>query len=730
MSTVGVVVIGRNEGDRLRRCLASVRAQATALVYVDSASSDGSVALARSYDAEVVELDTSKPFTAARARNAGFARLIDRNPNLAFVQFVDGDCEVQANWIKQALQTLESHPEAAVACGRRRERFREASPYNRLCDMEWDTPVGVADACGGDSLMRVTDLQAVGGFDSSLMAGEEVELCSRLRSAGHKILRIDAEMTLHDAAMTRFGQWWRRSIRTGYGLAACLRTTQRSAAPLWRRENRSNWAYGLILPVVALVAAPWTHGLSLLLVAVYALLAVRIYVSRRQRGNTATDARLYACFCIAGKFAQALGQLRFHVDRLRSARTALIEYKQHPVDGPVAYLVNQYPHASHSFIRREIAALEQHGVSVARFSIRTSGVQLVDAADLAEAKRTTVLLAAGIPAVLGASLGTAMSRPIAWLRAMRLAVQLGRRSERGRLRHFVYLAEACLLLRRLRQCGARHVHAHFGTNSATVALLTRALGGPPFSFTVHGPEEFDHPEELSLRAKIESAAFVVAVSEFGKSQLYRWCDTTHWPGIHVIRCGVDEAFLASGPQPIPDVRRLVCVARLAEQKGQLLLLEAIAQLTAEGEEFETILAGDGPMRKVIEERIQQFKLEGRVRITGWLSNESVRKQILDSRAMVLPSFAEGLPVVLMEALALGRPAVTTYVAGIPELVEPGWSGWLVPPGSVEELATALRQVLSTPASRLEAMGRIGADRVAARHDAYTEAGKLTALFTR
>jgi glycosyltransferase involved in cell wall biosynthesis len=422
-----------------------------------------------------------------------------------------------------------------------------------------------------------------------------------------------------------------------------------------------------------------------------------------------------------------VGQFRFYRDRLRSSKSALIEYKESPAAGPVAYLVNQYPHASHSFIRREIAALEERGVAVARFSVRPSGVQLVDPGDQAEAGRTKVLLAAGVTGMIGAFIVTAFTRPVRWHAAVHQAMRLGWRSERGVLRHFIYLAEACLLMRELRRCKARHLHAHFGTNPATVALLTRTLGGPPYSFTVHGPEEFDHPEALSIREKIENAAFVVAVSDFGKSQLYRWCGSAHWSKIQVVRCGVDAAFLAAGPQPVPNVARLVCVGRLAEQKGQLLLLEALAE---EGHDFEMVLAGDGPMRPEIEQRIGSLNLSGKVRITGWLSNESVRKQILDSRAMVLPSFAEGLPVVLMEALAVGRPVVTTYVAGIPELVQPRRNGWLVPAGSVDELAVAIRQVLQTPVERLEGMGRLGAERVASRHNARTEAAKLAKLFTR
>jgi colanic acid/amylovoran biosynthesis glycosyltransferase len=394
----------------------------------------------------------------------------------------------------------------------------------------------------------------------------------------------------------------------------------------------------------------------------------------------------------------------------------------------VAYLVNQYPHVSHSFIRREIAALETLGVTIERFSVRPSPADLVDPADRAERQRTHILLAAGLLGLLGALFWTALTRPLRWLKALRRAVRLGRRSERGVLRHLVYLAEACVLLRRLRRSGAAHLHAHFGTNSAAVALLTRLLGGPPYSFTVHGPEEFDRPDSLSLTEKIENAAFVVAVSSFGRSQLFRWCAAEHWPRIHVVRCGVDAAFLSSGPQPVPDTSRLVCVGRLSEQKGQLLLLEALGRLAAEGVPLEMALAGDGPMRGVIDQQMRRLALEGRVRITGWLSNDAVRREILAARALVLPSFAEGLPVVLMEALALGRPVVTTYIAGIPELVENGVNGWLIPAGSVDGLAEALREVLRAPVERLEQMGKAGAGRVAAMHDAQGEAVKLAGLF--
>jgi glycosyltransferase involved in cell wall biosynthesis len=393
----------------------------------------------------------------------------------------------------------------------------------------------------------------------------------------------------------------------------------------------------------------------------------------------------------------------------------------------VAYLVNQYPHVSHTFIRREIAGVEAAGVAVRRFAIRPPVKDLVDPADLAERDRTRCILAAGKLQLLCALFLAFVRNPVRWLRAFRTAWRMGGAAGH-RVRHIAYLAEACVLARWLRDCGADHLHAHFGTNPAAVALLTRILGGPPYSFTVHGPEEFDRPESLSLREKIAGAAFVVAISSFGRSQLFRWARLEDWDKIRIVRCGVDSAFLDTGSLPVPDVPRLVCVGRLAEQKGQLLLVAAAARLADAGHRLELVLAGDGPMRPQIEEAIRTHGLGDSVRITGWLSNDAVRAEMAAARAVVLPSFAEGLPVVLMEALALGRPVVTTFVAGIPELVRDGVNGWLVPAGDVAALTSALESALGATPAELAAMGAAGAEAARAAHDAAREAAKLAALF--
>lgn len=394
----------------------------------------------------------------------------------------------------------------------------------------------------------------------------------------------------------------------------------------------------------------------------------------------------------------------------------------------VAYLVNQYPKVSHSFIRREILAVEASGVSVSRFSIRSLDAELVDGADRQEFEKTRFVLAGGATKLLFSLVRVALTRPAQFFNATRLAFKVGWKSERGMVIHLAYLAEACVLLKWFSDARINHVHAHFGTNSTTVAMLCHALGGPPYSFTVHGPEEFDKPTAIALTEKINRAAFVVSVCSFGKSQLFRWCDYKQWSKIHVIHCGVDHAFLAQPAIPIPHQPRFVCVARLSEQKGHLMLIEAASQLASEGRQFKLILVGDGPLRGQIEAMISQFGLQNHVEITGWATNAEVEQQLIQAQVMVLPSFAEGLPVGIMESLALCRPVISTYIAGIPELVEPGQCGWLVPSGSTQALANAMRIALQTPLEELERMGKHGSELVANHHNVVIEAQKLVELF--
>jgi len=394
----------------------------------------------------------------------------------------------------------------------------------------------------------------------------------------------------------------------------------------------------------------------------------------------------------------------------------------------VAYFINQYPKVSHSFIRREVLALERQDFAVLRIALRGWDEVLVDAEDQSERERTRYVLQNGVMPILLATLTVLVSSPRRFFSALRLAMTMGCHADRPWPYHLIYLAEACRILPWLRDFGASHIHAHFGTNSAEVVMLAHALGGPPFSFTAHGPEEFDKSQFIHLGEKISRAAFAVAISSYGRSQLYRWVDHLHWPKVKVVHCGLEPAFHQIEPVPFPATPRLVCVGRLCEQKGQLLLLEAAHRLAERGIDFELVLAGDGEMRSEVEGLIAKYALAEKVRITGWISGVQVRAEILAARALVLPSFAEGLPVVIMEAMALRRPVLTTYVAGIPELVRPGENGWLFPAGSVEDLETAMSDLLSQPVEVLQRIGEAAHARVLSRHDIDTEAARLAALF--
>lgn len=312
---VDAVVIGRNEGTRLVACLASLQGQVRRVVYVDSGSTDGSVEAATAAGAQVIELDMSRPFTAARARNTGLQSLADNPPE--YVQFMDGDCELRAEWIPRAARFLDENLRAAVVCGRRREKFPEASIYNALIDAEWDTPVGEARACGGDALMRYDAVSAAGGFRADLIAGEEPELCLRLRGRGWTIWRIDAEMTLHDAQMLRLSQWWRRSQRAGHAFAEGAARFSTPQTPHWRRETRRAVVWGLALPIAALLGA-LIHPAALLLLLAYPVQMARLTPRLGWKA---------AVFNTLGKIPEALGVVRFHLRHWRGAEARIIEYK-------------------------------------------------------------------------------------------------------------------------------------------------------------------------------------------------------------------------------------------------------------------------------------------------------------------------------------------------------------------------------------------------------------------
>jgi GT2 family glycosyltransferase len=328
MNRLGIVIIGRNEGERLRHCFSSVVGCGFPVIYVDSGSTDRSVELSREMGVEVVELDMSYPFTAARARNAGFARLEQIDVGVKLVQFADGDCEVVRGWLDQACRALDERPDVAVVFGRRRERYPDQTIYNQLADLEWNVPIGEAKACGGDAMVRVEAFQRVKGYDPSIIAAEDDELCLRIRREGWKILRIDADMTLHDMAMTRFGQWWMRSVRCGHAYAEGSARYGQAPEFHFVRQTRSALFWGILVPLLALGLAWPTRGVSLILLVGYAALFWRTQqYYRAQRGWPVGDAQLFAAFCVVAKIPHVIGILKYWSRRIRRAPSRIIEYR-------------------------------------------------------------------------------------------------------------------------------------------------------------------------------------------------------------------------------------------------------------------------------------------------------------------------------------------------------------------------------------------------------------------
>jgi colanic acid/amylovoran biosynthesis glycosyltransferase len=392
----------------------------------------------------------------------------------------------------------------------------------------------------------------------------------------------------------------------------------------------------------------------------------------------------------------------------------------------VLYLVNQYPAVTHTFIKREVLALERSGMKVIRVAAR-AGKALVDQGDIKEQERTTYLLRQPLN-LLKAVIWLLLLRPQSVVKALATTLRMMRRSDRGPLLHILYLIEACGVASLVHATGAVHIHAHFGTNPAEVALLASELSGATYSFTVHGYDEYDKPEFIGLRAKIRGSAFVAAVSFFGRSQLYRWCEDADREKIRLIRCGIEKQFYEAANDAPCQTARFLCVARLCREKGQDILIKAAAEVAAARHRFEVVLIGDGETRHELEALIAKLQLSGTVRLLGWLSSADVQREMIGARALVVPSLAENLPVVIMEAMALRRAVVATQIAGIPELVLPRETGWLIPAGSVEALASAMTDCLLASREVLWAMGRRGRERVLALHNIDREAAALAALF--
>lgn len=395
----------------------------------------------------------------------------------------------------------------------------------------------------------------------------------------------------------------------------------------------------------------------------------------------------------------------------------------------IAYFTNRYPATSHTFIRREILALEARGHTVLRFALRHAEEKFEDKEDIRELERTRHVLRLGKASLVLDALLAIVRNPLKAVSTLFSALRFSAASRRGTLRHLAYWIEALVIAHWCQRSKVDHIHVHFGTNAAAVGALVGQITGIPFSITIHGSEEFDRPEELSLGKKIAKAAFVVAISSFGRSQLMRWAKLEDWSKIHIVHCGLDETYLQQPDTGLPGEPKLLCVARLTEQKGLLTLLHAASTLRKRGIRFNLTLVGDGPLRGVIETEIRKQGLGDFVELAGWMGQPEIMEQIRQSRAMVLPSFAEGLPVVLMESMALRRPVISTYVAGIPELVNES-NGWLIPAGDAVALDKAMEAALTADADRMRQLGENARNAVVKRHDISVSACLIERLILR
>ncbi|XZE44545.1 glycosyltransferase [Pirellulaceae bacterium SH467] len=390
----------------------------------------------------------------------------------------------------------------------------------------------------------------------------------------------------------------------------------------------------------------------------------------------------------------------------------------------IAYLTSEYARAGDTFIRREVEELRNLGFRVHTFSIRRNSAEVISDDIRREQNTTDFVLEKNFVVLIVSLLAEAIRSPLRVWSAYQRACRIRPKGIKGWIWNIAYLIEGAYLARRIRELHVMHLHNHIAENSATVSMIASELSGIPFSMTVHGPREFFMVSAVGLSEKVARSKFVACISSFTRSQCMAWSDPGTWHKLKIVRCGLDERFREGAIEPIVDIARFVHVGRLCPDKGQILLVEAAAKLAKMGFEFSLEIIGDGPDRGAVERVIQENGLESRVFLRGWQNSDEVRKALVRSSVMVLPSFAEGLPVVIMEALAMERPVISTYIAGIPELVEPDKNGWLVPAGDVDALVDAMRAALETPVERLREMGKAGRERVIERHNIKTEVAKL------
>lgn len=738
LSRTGVVIIGRNEGERLISCLKSVDTGVAAVVYVDSGSTDGSADNARLVGAHVVELDMSVPFSAARARHAGVEALHSIAPSCDFVFFVDGDCEVCEGWALAGLAELVKRDELAAVSGRIIEKHPEASIYNRLMQLEWDRPAGDVDACPGISMMRLEAYHDAGGFDPRVIAGEEPELCLRMRRRGWRIARINCDMVLHDAAIERFQQWWKRCERGGY--AASLGASMHGSGP--ERYNvarvRRALVWGVVLPVIIIGASVvWLP--AALMALLYVLQAIRLTIRSRRWAGSWPIAVAAGIAQILDKFPQAIGIVRHRYTAARGHEHTILEYKSGGKRGgaAIAYIAPMLPAASETFVYREIRGLRSRGHRVRAVSLREPGDSHDNAAPDVVPERIIVyrggarlifdiLRGLASPLRSGRVLGASVRDAI--FPGEQLAFS-------GRLKLFLQAAGGVSLAVRLRRLEPRcvRIHAHFAHAPTSVAMYAAMYLDIPFSWTGHANDLFQRRQ--LLRTKLKRADGVACISEWHKALYSRELHSAA-SKYHVIRCGVDtdswRPITRNGDSGQP--MRILSVGRFVEKKGFDLFAEAVARVASETGRVEGIILGDGPERSRIEQTLADRDSIAVVRLPGNADNSDVREAMLNADVFLLPcrqdskGDRDGLPVVLLEAMACGLPVIVGDLPAIRELVEHGVTGLLIDTTDATAATAAIQLLLNDPELR-SAIARAGRERVIAEFSANVNLARLEELFS-
>ena len=715
---VSVVVIGLNEGERLKRCLESVT-QAHweqldyALLYIDSGSTDQSVDFATQAGAQVCELNDPAP-SAAKARNLGL-----RLARGEFIMFLDGDSILDPDFIVHARLAMQD-PKLCAVTGHLRESNPQQSIYTKLIDLDWMLPAGSVLFFGGNAFVRRQALLAVGGFDPTLQSGEEPELCARLRAQGWLILHLDVSMARHDLAMTSFRAYWQRAFRSGYGMAEVAHRMHQRGDSLWQYESRRDLTQGLLflaLPAILLlsyVISPW---LCLLLLGLGGLALARTV---KRCAWKAPDNHMlrwqYALHSFLCKIPSVLGQLAWHrAQRLRNFSSkhevsdppnglgVLTAGLGLPAESPVpvrirrprmAYLVSVYPAISHTFILHELEQLRLLGHEILTASINRPDQPgfVQDTCQRLETQRTFYIKAAGFKGALLA-LAYWSVRPVLLVRMFWFGLRLS--ITHCSLIGLAYAIEAAILARWMQQNELALLHVHFGNAAATVGVLVKQITGCHLSLSIHGTDEFDEVSRQHLTLKIHEADAVICVSQFVKAVMMRLSPPEQWPKLQLCRLGVDPdifSFVVRTTQDAP--LGILCVGRLIPVKCQVLLVQACAILRDRGQDFSLTFVGAGPDQLRLEQTISRLALSRQVVMAGSLTQQGVLEQLSRADIFVLPSLNEGIPVVLMEAMACGVPCISTPINGIPELIAHNVTGLLATQGDLDALVHQLERLMT------------------------------------